>query len=279
MSNDSAGSAGAATPFFDVCDLHKAFGSNRVLRGVDLRVPRGEVVTVLGGSGSGKSVLLKHLVGLLRADAGEIRIEGRDVTRLRESEWIEERKHVGYVFQGAALFDSLSVYENIAYPLREHLDLDEEQVARRVAECLEAVGLPGIEARMPAQLSGGMRKRVGVARAIALEPRAILYDEPTTGLDPGNSRRVGRMIRDLQRRLDVTSVVVTHDTALCLAVSDRVALLRGGRVVEAGSAERLRGGGLPRIRAFLEGEEDEEDGDATTAPSGASPRDAGGVRP
>lgn len=256
-----------ALPFVEIRGLHKRFGANRVLRGVDLVVPRGSVFTILGGSGSGKSVLLKHLVGLLRPDAGRVVVDGVDATAFGEAEWIPVRRRIGYVFQGAALFDSLDVYENLAYPLREHEDWPEERIARRVAQCLEAVGLAGVERRMPAALSGGMRKRVGVARAIALEPSAILYDEPTTGLDPGNSRRIGRLIRSLQQRLHATSVVVTHDLELCKTISDRVALLRHGVVCEEGSIEELRAGALPAVAEFLDGE-GEDDAAAAHAEAG-----------
>ncbi|MCP4904383.1 MAG: ATP-binding cassette domain-containing protein, partial [bacterium] len=189
-------------PFIALSGVEKGFGAHEVLRGLDLRVERGAVLTILGGSGSGKSVLLKHMIGLLRPDRGLVEIEGRDTEGFAESDWISVRKRVGYVFQGAALFDSMTVFENIAFPLREHARGAEEDVAGRVAECLEAVGLPGVEAQLPAALSGGMRKRVGVARAIALQPEVILYDEPTTGLDPANSRRIGQLIRDLQSRLE-----------------------------------------------------------------------------
>jgi len=240
-------------PFLELLGLEKSFGDNAVLRGIDLRVERGDVLTIVGGSGSGKSVLLKHMIGLLRADRGSVSVEGVDATAFSETDWIGVRKRIGYVFQGAALFDSLSVFENIAYPIREHERWPPDRIADRVAACLAAVGLPGIEAQMPAALSGGMRKRVGVARAIALEPGAILYDEPTTGLDPANSRRIGDLIRDLQTRLQVTSVVVTHDTRLCRSVSDRVALLAGGVLAAQGSVVDLREDALPTIREFLEG--------------------------
>ena len=256
-------------PLLELRGLEKSFGSNRVLRGVDLRVERGEVLTILGGSGSGKSVLLKHMIGLLRADAGELWFEGTNATHQSEAEWIEQRRRVGYVFQGAALFDSLTVYENVAYPLREHERWPEPEVAARVASCLESVGLPGIEALMPAELSGGMRKRVGVARAIALEPAAILYDEPTTGLDPGNSKRIGTLIRELQERLSATSVVVTHDVQLCRGVSDRVALLREGSMIEQGTVGELESGLLPAVGAFL-------DGEADMAPREVAPREGVG---
>jgi len=241
--------------FVELRGLHKSFGANEVLRGVDLAVHPGEVLTILGGSGSGKSVMLKHMIGLLRGDAGQVLVQDRDVTQLRESEWVEVRRSFGYVFQGAALFDSLSVYDNIAYPLREHRRWREDRVASRVAECLDAVGLAGIEPRMPAELSGGMRKRVGVARAIALEPKVILYDEPTTGLDPANARRIGRLIESLQDRLDVTSVVVTHDLAVCFSISQRVVLLEKGKIVASGGVEEMRNSQHPAVKEFLGVEE------------------------
>ncbi len=250
--------AAAGDIFIAMSGIEKAFGTNRVLRGIDLEVKRGEIFTLLGGSGTGKSVLLKHMVGLLRPDRGRIRIDGRDVTDLREPEWVELRTGIGYVFQGAALFDSLSVADNIAYALREHLDSSHDEVAQRVAECLEAVGLSGIEDMMPAELSGGMRKRVGVARAIALSPAAILYDEPTTGLDPSNSRRIGQLIVSLRDRHAITSVVVTHDLDLCFAISDRVALLAGGRLVFIGTPDEIRASDRADVRAFLSGGSDLE---------------------
>jgi phospholipid/cholesterol/gamma-HCH transport system ATP-binding protein len=250
------GVAAAGAPVLEFRGVWKSFRGRPVLRGVDLRIEEGHTTTILGGSGSGKSVCLKHMIGLLHADAGRILVRGRDVTDLPEAGWVAVRREFGMVFQGAALFDSLSVYENVAYPLREHLDWEEERVRERVASCLEAVGLAGVEAQLPAELSGGMRKRVGVARAIALEPRVVLYDEPTTGLDPANSRRIGELIRSLQQRLRATSVVVTHDLELCFAVSDRVALLRGGVIALAGDAEAMRGSDHPALRAFLEGDEE-----------------------
>ena len=243
-------------PFIELRGIEKSFGAHEVLRGVDLDVRRGEILTLLGGSGTGKSVLLKHMVGLLRPDSGQIRIEGRDVTALRERDWVELRKRIAYIFQGGALFDSLSVRENVAYGLREHLALDEAALRRRVAECLSAVGLEGVEDRMPAELSGGMRKRVAVARGIALEPEVILYDEPTTGLDPANSKRIGQLIVDLQRRLDVTSVIVTHELELCFSISDRVAMLGEGRVLAVGTADEVRDSTLPEVREFLAGDLD-----------------------
>jgi len=252
--------AAGEPPFIELQGVEKAFGSKPVLRGVDLTVERGEIATILGGSGTGKSVLLKHIVGLLRPDRGRILIDGADVTGMRERAWVDVRRHVAYVFQGAALFDSLSVYENVAYALREHMRWPEPQVRARVAACLEAVGLPGAEALKPAELSGGMRKRVGVARSIALEPNAILYDEPTTGLDPANSKRIGQMIVDLRERLDITSVVVTHELDLCFEISDSVVMLHRGKVVASGSPDEIRGSDDPIVRRFLAGEADDEPG-------------------
>ena len=241
-------------PLIELEGLAKAFAGRPVLRGIDLALERGEILTLLGGSGSGKSVLLKHLVGLLRPDVGRLRIDGRDAAAFRERDWVEVRRRIAYVFQGAALFDSLSVRENVAYGLREHRSLSEQGIDARVAVCLTSVGLAGSEARMPAELSGGMRKRVAVARAIALEPEVILYDEPTTGLDPANARRIGQLIRDLRRELGVTSVIVTHDLELAFAISDRIALLAGGRLVATGRCDEVRASALPEVRAFLTGE-------------------------
>jgi phospholipid/cholesterol/gamma-HCH transport system ATP-binding protein len=244
------------TPLIELQDVSKGFRGVPVLRGVDLHVHEGETLTILGGSGSGKSVCLKHMVGLLRADSGRVLVMGDNITGYDERALIGVRTALSMVFQSAALFDSLSVYENVAYPLREHRRWDEDRIADRVATCLESVGLSGCETLMPAELSGGMRKRVGVARGIALEPRAILYDEPTTGLDPSNRRRIAELIRELQQRLHVTSVVVTHELDLCFAVSDRVALLKDGRIAAEGTAEAIRRSSAPIVRAFLAGEQD-----------------------
>jgi phospholipid/cholesterol/gamma-HCH transport system ATP-binding protein len=260
----------AARPAVEFAKVRKAFRGVSVLRGVDLAIRPGETFTILGGSGSGKSVCLKHMIGLLRPDSGKVLIGGRDVTRLSEEGWVAVRRDFGMVFQGAALFDSLTVYENVAYPLREHLDWREERIRERVRTCLEAVGLAGAQPMLPSELSGGMRKRVGVARAIALEPKIILYDEPTTGLDPANSRRISELIRMLQERLEVTSVVVTHEMELCFAVSDRVALLRDGVVAVEGMAEEMRRSGHPEMRAFIEGSFD-----PAPAALGSSPLEGG----
>jgi phospholipid/cholesterol/gamma-HCH transport system ATP-binding protein len=231
----------------------KSFGTKRVLVDLDLEVREGETFTILGGSGSGKSVTLKLMIGLMRADRGRIRLRGRDVTDLPEADWRPLRADFGMVFQGAALFDSLPVLENVAYPLREHLRLDEREVRERVAEKLALVDLRGVEPLLPSELSGGMRKRVAVARAVVRDPRVILYDEPTTGLDPANGRRIGELIRSLQARLGVTSVVVTHDLPLCFSVSDRIGLLSGGRLVQVAPPAELRTSPVPELREFLAG--------------------------
>lgn len=233
--------------------VRKSFDGNEVLRGLDLEVRPGETLSILGGSGSGKSVTLKIMIGLLRADAGRVRFRGRDVTGLEERRWIEVRRHFGVVFQGAALFDSLTVLDNVGYALREHTELEEGSIRRIVEEKLRLVDLEGIEDRLPAELSGGMRKRVGIARALALEPEILLYDEPTTGLDPANARRIGDLIRDLQQRLKVTAVVVSHDLPLCFTVSDRIGLLHEGRIVQIDTPTRIREEPTPPMQEFLEG--------------------------
>ena len=248
-----AGSRGAVALALE--GVRKAFRGLEVLRDLSLAVREGEVYTLLGSSGSGKSVTLKIAIGLIPPDAGEVRVYGRPVSGLVERELVEIRKLFGMVFQGAALFDSMTVFENVAYPLREHLDPPPAELRQRVEACLEAVGLPRAGPLMPAELSGGMRKRVGVARAIALEPRIVLYDEPTTGLDPGNSLRIGRLILELRERLGMASVVVTHDLALCEQVSDRVGLLHRGVLAVEGGPRLLRESDHPSVRAFLTGEE------------------------
>jgi phospholipid/cholesterol/gamma-HCH transport system ATP-binding protein len=249
--------------------VRKRFEDRPVLRGVDLCIERGATFTILGGSGSGKSVCLKHMIGLLRADTGEIFVLGRDVTRLSEEDWVPVRRKFGMVFQGAALFDSVSVYENVAYPLRVHLDWTEAAVAARVRDCLAAVGLSGVERMLPAALSGGMRKRVGVARAIALEPEIILYDEPTTGLDPINVTRIDRLMNHLKATLKVTSVVVTHDMKSAFAVSDRIAMIHAGEVIYEGTPDEIRSTSDRQVRDFVEGNAPEsEDTDTLLRVSG-----------
>jgi phospholipid/cholesterol/gamma-HCH transport system ATP-binding protein len=233
--------------------VRKAFNGLQVLRGVDLDIRAGESLTIMGGSGTGKSVLLRLIIGLVKPDAGQILIEGRDIAPLSERELLRARRRVGMVFQNAALFDSLCVGENVGFALREHTDLDEAAIQSRVAEVLELVGLAGLQAKEPADLSGGMRKRVAVARAIALPPGILLYDEPTTGLDPANVDKITDLILDLKTKLGVTSVVVTHDMASAFKVSDRLAMLHQGRIAAVGTPEEIQTEHDSLFSEFLEG--------------------------
>ncbi len=234
-------------------DVWKAFGPKRIFEGLDLSVRRGETLTIIGGSGTGKSVMLKCLIGLLYPDRGNIWFEGGDVTTYGEKQIREVRKRVAMVFQGAALFDSLTVAENIAYPLREHMkELSEDEIAARVAKNLKMVNLPGIEAMRPSDLSGGMRKRVGLARAIAIEPEVILYDEPTTGLDPISTRVIDELIISMKHQLGCTSIVVTHDMDSAFRVSDRMAMLSKRKIVASGTVEEMQASTNPDVRAFFD---------------------------
>jgi phospholipid/cholesterol/gamma-HCH transport system ATP-binding protein len=237
--------------FVEFTGVHKAFGTNEVLRGADLRVYRGEVLVILGGSGTGKSVTLKHILGLERPDSGRVVIEGEDVTEFAESEMYGVRKKFGMLFQSGALFDSMTVGENIAYPLKEHTDVRGEEMLGIVREKLDLVGLPGTEDLMPVDLSGGMRKRVGLARAIVLNPAAILYDEPTTGLDPITAQKINELIASLQAKLNVTSIVVTHDILSAFSVGNRIAFLDEGRFQWVGTMEEARESDYQPLREFL----------------------------
>lgn len=232
--------------------LWKSFHGKTVLQALDLDVRRGETLVILGGSGSGKSVLLKHMNALLRPDRGTVVIDGTEISSLPENALAPIRRTMGMLFQMAALFDSMSVFENIAYPLRERGDLSDREIHGRVAELLDVVGLAETESRMPAELSGGMRKRVGLARALALTPRAFLYDEPTTGLDPVVAQKINLLIRDLQRRYGLTGVVVTHDLHSAFQVGDRIAFLHDGRISFSGTPEEARRSADPRLQEFLE---------------------------
>lgn len=236
----------------EVIDLHKSFGDNHVLRGVNLRVDEGTTTVILGGSGSGKSVLLKHMIGLLRPDSGRVIVDGLDLTRLSFRELDRFRERFGMVFQFSALFDSMTVFQNVAFPLREHRnDLSEEEIETIVHDKLRVVGLSGVDELMPGQLSGGMRKRVALARAIVREPKIVLYDEPTTGLDPLTTDAVNQMIAGAKRELGVTSVVISHDIASAFRIADQVAVLYEGRIVERGSPEEIKHTTHPHVLAFL----------------------------
>jgi phospholipid/cholesterol/gamma-HCH transport system ATP-binding protein len=231
----------------------KRFGEQLVLCGLDMDVPRGGTTVVLGRSGCGKSVLIKHFIGLVRADSGRIEVDGEDVSGMSEEDFVRIRRKVGMLFQGAALFDSMSVLGNLEFPLRESGVRDTDEIRFRVKEALEMVGLAGEEAKMPDQLSGGMRKRVGLARTIVSRPACILYDEPTTGLDPIATDSINHLIRRLQERLRVTSVVVTHDMRTAFHTADHIVFLNEGTVYAQGSPSEVRASQDPILRDFIEG--------------------------
>ncbi|MBI5198331.1 MAG: ABC transporter ATP-binding protein [Nitrospirae bacterium] len=234
-------------------DVHKSFNHKSVLRGVHLSVKKGETMVVIGGSGSGKSVLIKHIIGLLSPDQGQILIEGRDIGRMKESELNEFRKKFGMLFQGAALFDSLTVWENVGFGLKRHSGLRDREIKTIAKEKLEMVGLRGVEDLMPAELSGGMKKRVGLARAIAMEPEILLYDEPTTGLDPIMADVINDLIIALKERLHVTGVAITHDMVSAYKIADRLAMLYEGAILEVGTPEEIRTTTNPVVRQFVTG--------------------------
>ena len=234
-------------------DVWKRLGAKEVLRGVTLEVERGESVVILGRSGTGKSVILKHIVGLLRPDRGGIHVEGFDGPSLAERELLELRERMGMLFQGGALFDSLSVGDNVGLPLREHTPMPEAQVDLVVKEKLSLVGLDGTQGLRPSSLSGGMRKRAALARALALNPKIMLYDEPTTGLDPITADLINRLIRRLQERLGITSIAVTHDMRSAYHIADRIAMLHEGRIHAVGSPAEIQATGDPIVRQFIEG--------------------------
>lgn len=234
-------------------DVHKSFHGRAVLAGVTLTVETGETMVVIGGSGTGKSVLLKHVVGLLRPDRGTILVDGADVTALEERELNELRKKFGVLFQGAALFDSLSVWENVGFPLAQHTRLAPDEIRAIARDKLALVGLNGVEDRMPAELSGGMKKRVGLARAIARDPEIILYDEPTTGLDPIMADVINELIIRLKEQLKVTSIAITHDMRSAYKIADRIAMLYQGAIQAVGTPDEIRTSGNPIVHQFITG--------------------------
>ena len=233
--------------------LEKRIGAQEILRGIDLNVARGETLAIIGRSGGGKSVLLKHLIGLMRPDAGEILIEGQNIIQMTERDLASIRQKVGILFQGSALFDSMTVAENIAFPLREAGERDPNVLRKRVTEMLEVMELQGQEEKMPVNLSGGMKKRVGLARSIIRQPSCILYDEPTSGLDPVVSDSINKLICRLQQRLGVTSIVVTHDMKNAFHVADHIGYLHDGRIYFHGTPEELRQSPDQLIQDFLVG--------------------------
>lgn len=234
-------------------NVYKSFGTQAVLQGLDLRIPLGQITTILGPSGCGKSVTLKHIIGIERADSGRVEVVGHDMGTVRQKELIALRKRIGVLFQSSALFDSMTVKENVAFGLRMHTKMTEEEITERVHVCLDAVKLAGTEEKMPMELSGGMRKRAALARAIAMSPDFILYDEPTTGLDPNTSNVVGDYILKLQDELDITSVVVTHDMPLTRRVSDKVALLFKGKAVVQGRLDDIESSQNEAYQLFVDG--------------------------
>ncbi|MBI2974868.1 MAG: ABC transporter ATP-binding protein [Deltaproteobacteria bacterium] len=232
-------------------DVHKNFAGQKVLNGINLQIRKGEITVIIGTSGVGKSVLLKHMIGLLRPDRGKVFIAGVDLGTLSSPALVELRKKFGMLFQGAALFDSLTVFENVAFPLVEHSNLTVEKIRERVMEKLDLVGLHDVDKKMPSELSGGMKKRVGLARAIILEPEVILYDEPTTGLDPIMTDSVDNLILAMQQRLKITSVVISHDIKSTFDIADQIAMMHEGKIIEAGAPEIFRASKNPVVAKFI----------------------------
>jgi phospholipid/cholesterol/gamma-HCH transport system ATP-binding protein len=252
-------SAHSGKNLIEVSDLRQTFGDQEILRGVNLNIPRGETIVLLGQSGGGKSVFLRHLIGLIRPLSGSIKVDGEEIAHLDERQLEPVRRKVGMLFQDGALFDSMTVSDNVAFPLRERGERNERTVREKVARALELVSLQGQEGKMPSNLSGGMRKRAALARAIITEPACILYDEPTAGLDPIVSDTINKLIRRLQSQLKVTSIVVTHDMISTDHIADRVALLRDGRIHFDGTLKDLHSSTDPVITDFIEGRSHEID--------------------
>ena len=237
-----------------IVDLHKSFGKQKVLDGLNLEIEDGKTTVVIGKSGGGKSVFLKHIIGLLKPDHGHVLIDGVDITKLNEKDLNEMRKKFGTLFQESALFDSMTVGENVAFPLREHTRMKEEEIRQIVGDRLKAVGLTGIENKMPSELSGGMKKRVGLARALAMHPQIILFDEPTTGLDPIMTEAINQLIMDTQKKFGLTCVVISHDIQSILKISHMIAMLYEGKIVECGTPEEIKASKNPIVVQFLSGE-------------------------
>jgi phospholipid/cholesterol/gamma-HCH transport system ATP-binding protein len=237
----------------EIKDLYKSFGDKEVLRGIDLFIRKGETMAVIGQSGSGKSVLIKHMIGLMRPDRGKIMIDGVDICCLSDKEMYEIRRKFGLLFQAGALFDSLTVAKNVSFGLERYRDFPSEKIRSVVTESLAKVGLQGAEDLMPHELSGGMKKRVGLARAIAYEPEIMLYDEPSTGIDPIRADAINDLIVRTQKEMNVTSVVITHDMTSAYKVADRMAMLYNGKIVQIGSPEDIRNSPDPVVQQFIHG--------------------------
>ena len=244
---------GAVPPaMIEIRNLRKSFGAQEILRGINLQVEPGTTTVILGGSGQGKSVLMKHMIGLMRPDSGSVLINGRDISALKGEALNVVRADFGMVFQNAALFDSMSIFDNVAFPLRERTKLGKGEIARRVREKLQLFSLgPEVEKKFPSELSGGMRKRVGLARAVILDPKIVLYDEPTTGLDPITTDQVDEMIMHAQKSLGVTSVIISHDISSAFRVADQLCFLHAGQILAEGSPESFRHNKMPQVKRFL----------------------------
>ncbi len=237
----------------EIINLCKSFEDHVVLDNVNLNIQKGETIAIIGRSGCGKSVLLKHIIGIMKPDSGQVIIDDIDITRLDEKHLNDFRMKFGMLFQGAALFDSLTVGENVGFALYEHTNLSKAQIGKRITECLSHVGLSGIENQKPAELSGGMKKRVGLARAICLNPEIIMYDEPTTGVDPIMGDAVNDLIIELQKKLNVTSIAVTHDMVSAYKIAGRIAMLYEGKIVEAGTPDEIKNTKNPVVKQFITG--------------------------
>lgn len=237
----------------EIRNLYKSFNGKKVLDGVNLSIDKGQTIVIIGRSGCGKSVLLKHIIGLMKPDAGDILIDGVDIAKMRGKELESLHLNFGMLFQGSALFDSLTVEENVGFGLIEHTKKDMDFIRKRVKECLEMVGLEGIESLSPSQLSGGMKKRVALARAICMSPKIVLYDEPTTGLDPIMADGINTLIRELHEKIKVTSVVVTHDMVSAYKIGDKIAMLYNGSIIQSGSPDEIKNTGNPIVRQFITG--------------------------
>ena len=244
----------AAPPLVELRDVRKFFDANRVLQGISLGLRKGTTLAVMGGSGAGKTVLLRIVAGLVRPDGGEVALFGTRIERLSEEAMLPLRRRTGFVFQGAALFDSLSVFENVAYPLREHTRMSLGEITDRVHRFLSLVGMPGVDELLPAELSGGMKKRVGIARALVTEPEVVFFDEPTAGLDPTNARLVAELIAELRKGVCDTAIVVTHDVEFAEMVADRMAILHQGRFADVGTPAEIRASTKSDVQRFLAGE-------------------------
>lgn len=237
-----------------VVELHKAFGGQHVLKGVNLQLETGKITTIIGGSGCGKTVLLKHLNALLLPDRGSVMVDGTDITKVGESALNAIRQKFGVLFQGAALLDSMTIYDNVAFPLREKTKLTESEIEKRVDERLNQVGLAGMGYKYPAEVSGGMKKRAGLARALAMEPEIVLFDEPTTGLDPLLGKSIHELIRKIHGAFGFTGVIVSHDIPEVFKISDRIAMLANGVIAEAGPTRDFLASSNPVVRQFIQGD-------------------------